>query len=860
MFGAGMDEDSVKPRLSRESREDIEAIPLPKESTPPAIVIHNAGSDSQMVRRAMSERKRRVSQSAEFVDLLVSEDLGVAFAMRVASKAKNFKPLPNFVHRSTPNSFLEVNPECEDGHARWVQKRSQLRKTRSTLSSDMGFHTHWAPSEASSSVGLSDRFEGLRAGCRSFLVFFLCNPEKLLLCSAAISGFYVMAALGVEPNCIPPEAGSVFDRVRNADSRFKAGAIAILAHWVASVIYSAGVLGARLYRIMTPQKPKVLEPGDLTLISEEVQTHELLKPSLWLELLAFVGVVAECVHLTEAEGGVPSVAQWVMLLQVLKCWRIVQKDTDTHAHGSLMMGFAKVLFSLAVFANVMTTMLFVIGTQEAYYGLESWLNHLPTVNSDERDTCLELYIEGWYFAVLSLTSVGYGDYLYTPLERGINSFWLLFSQLYTAKVCADLTWITSTHNHWEANFQARRAQAYDALQHMRVPRVLTDRVIAFQTYLARVHREDLMQPAFEGLSKNLMMELRLCAYRKLVLRAPFLRQQPKDVMTFIVGALNDCVFLPSDVIVRAGDKGRELFFIRRGKAQVYVGADPPVWGEVEPVVSYEVGNYFGELAMLTGHPRKAWIMAAVYSVCSVLPYSAVEELMHQYPGAFTSLVQAMVHQYNLQSSMTWEQVSDRLEAKCGFTSNVDAFTWFCSYNRSNEDDELGAKAFEESLARLKVPSLDRKILWAQIDADNSGFVTLEEFSEKVKLDAPESFSREMSSNSIMTGRDQDNLVVPRRMASFSRGISLSPEDGPPLSMGHMRPSIGQSTPQRVITTEVCTMGSRETVSTELLVDIKKELQENRDAFRRLSREIHALKTSMSKTVDRLPGAVASPPP
>jgi len=269
---------------------------------------------------------------------------------------------------------------------------------------------------------------------------------------------------------------------------------------------------------------------------------------------------------------------------------------------------------------------------------------------------------------------------------------------------------------------------------MKVPRELMERVMAFQHYVSKIHREDLEQSAFADLSENLLKELRLCQYRKLVIQAPFLREQTKDVVSYIVGELQDQIFMPGDIIVRAGTRGRQLFFMRRGTAAVYMGEASPIWGESNDVATYVAGNCFGELGMITGHPRAAWIMATTYCIVSVLPYSAVENLSKHYPGAFTTLVQNMAKMYNLKSTLSWDAVSRRLQDRGHFESVEDAFEWLCCFNPIQEDF-LCATAFEEGMRRMKIPPLDRKVLWAEMDGDNSGMVTLAAFSSKVAFNS-----------------------------------------------------------------------------------------------------------------------------
>jgi hypothetical protein len=278
---------------------------------------------------------------------------------------------------------------------------------------------------------------------------------------------------------------------------------------------------------------------------------------------------------------------------------------------------------------------------------------------------------------------------------------------------------------------------------MEVPRALSQRVVAYQGYMAAVHHDSLAKAAFAGLSENLVKELRLCTYRKLVLQAPFLHDQSKDVICRVVDMLKDTVYLPADFIVRHGDQGRELFFMCRGEAAVFVGSEAPIWGLDDEVASYTAGNYFGELGMLTGKPRAAWIMAKNYVVCSVLHSRDVDTLDMVFPGAFTTLVQSMVRGYKLKPKISWKDISlpvSGLEVE----TIEDAFEWFCDLGSKRSLNELDCKGFDMGLRKLRVAELDRKIFWAELDESNNGAVTLEQFASKVQLSHPEPGSRSLN--------------------------------------------------------------------------------------------------------------------
>merc|ERR1712028_29840 len=135
--------------------------------------------------------------------------------------------------------------------------------------------------------------------------------------------------------------------------------------------------------------------------------------------------------------------------------------------------------------------------------------------------------------------------------------------------------------------------------------------------------------------------------------------------------------------------------------------------------------------MLTGAPRGSFVLATSYCICSILPYSAVEDLVERRPEAFTSLVQTMVRMFKLRSELSWKDLSVRLTEKFGFKSDLEAFAWFKSHwDNPFEDDleppELNAKSFDLALQTCKVQHLDRIIFWSEMDKDASGGISYDE--------------------------------------------------------------------------------------------------------------------------------------
>jgi small-conductance mechanosensitive channel/CRP-like cAMP-binding protein len=74
----------------------------------------------------------------------------------------------------------------------------------------------------------------------------------------------------------------------------------------------------------------------------------------------------------------------------------------------------------------------------------------------------------------------------------------------------------------------------------------------------------------------------------------------------VVRALVKYAYAPGEVIIRRGDPGDSMFIICRGRVEVQL---PSNNGDLKQVAVLEPGNFFGEMALLTGEPRNADVYA-----------------------------------------------------------------------------------------------------------------------------------------------------------------------------------------------------------------------------------------------------------
>ncbi len=105
-------------------------------------------------------------------------------------------------------------------------------------------------------------------------------------------------------------------------------------------------------------------------------------------------------------------------------------------------------------------------------------------------------------------------------------------------------------------------------------------------------------------------------------------------------ALNSAgrVFAPGETIIRAGDPGSSMFIIHRGSVDVRVDNN----GQRTTIKTLCEGDFFGEMALFTGEPRTANIVAAEETEVLEIGHDAMKTLFDTNPD----LVESLSHTIN----------------------------------------------------------------------------------------------------------------------------------------------------------------------------------------------------------------------
>lgn len=541
-----------------------------------------------------------------------------------------------------------------------------------------------------------------RIRCTSRAAIFCRRILQLLaLCTA----FLTPGILAMQPICPSPNSQDLQDLTALHATQFTVDILYIVLSTVVFFTFS----------VVTKDKFELVA-------FRSVMTWQLRHPGLWLDLAALVGDVMQLVYYAEAGFGQLWFGenllseQWLSLLDLLRLWRLWEPSAPIIVSVQFEIEFAIILLQLFLAAHLFSCYWMLLGHYEQQiWGYEPWTELV----------CSEQFWAAFYFSTYTLTSIGYGDFGGTnSVERFSCAIYMMVGQMLVAKIFAELTWLTSLRNISTSQRLSERKHTQNNLIQAAIHPDLVQRVLCYQDFHDHFIQHDFEQSG--NLSAALLEELRLARYHELLIRARYFRQQPVEVISQLVKHFQEHVDLPGDFIIRNGEVDHHIFFMRSGKAGVYVTTEPPLW-ESEAVRYFRGGDSFGEVSVLASTPRTAWIMARTYCMTTKVHSSSIMSVLQSHPGSFLLLVKNLLEYQDVEVDwkLSWEDLKVKLRKL--FDTSEDAFNQF-----SMGTALITHASFEAAMEPLGLEAgLELQIRWAELDLDCNGDVSYEEFSTLV---------------------------------------------------------------------------------------------------------------------------------
>jgi len=140
-----------------------------------------------------------------------------------------------------------------------------------------------------------------------------------------------------------------------------------------------------------------------------------------------------------------------------------------------------------------------------------------------------------------------------------------------------------------------------------------------------------------------------------------------DELSQLVCASRSHTYAPGETIIRAGDAGDSMFVVHHGNVAVQINDN----GQSRTVATLGEGDFFGEMALFTGEPRSAHVVAAEETEVLEIGHEAMKSVFDSNPHLAETLGQTIAHRRaGLAASA---EVEDEEKVSAGIISSIKRF-------------------------------------------------------------------------------------------------------------------------------------------------------------------------------------------
>eukprot|EP00756_Hemistasia_phaeocysticola_P066492 Hpha_TRINITY_DN9263_c0_g2::TRINITY_DN9263_c0_g2_i1::g.28845::m.28845 len=263
------------------------------------------------------------------------------------------------------------------------------------------------------------------------------------------------------------------------------------------------------------------------------------------------------------------------------------------------------------------------------------LHHLVAVvwialqnNEGQESSASERYESAMYWAIMTMTSVGYGDIL--PDNR-TSRIWasvvMIVGVVQYAYVLGNVASWFSQEDFQQRLVREKRDRLASLMEHYAVPWPVQKQAFSVLPILLEGSKLDYAD-MLEGMPPFIQERIGWCVKLRLVRRVPMFAAEEPQMLLDLAGAMSNMVLEPGENVVNAGEHGSEMFFLAHGLVEIVrLGED----GEEIRLASLRDGSWFGEIALLKDTKRTATVRTLTQCDVFVLRRAEFLQLVSDHP-------------------------------------------------------------------------------------------------------------------------------------------------------------------------------------------------------------------------------------
>eukprot|EP01065_Artemidia_motanka_P003264 TRINITY_DN11563_c0_g1_i1.p1 TRINITY_DN11563_c0_g1~~TRINITY_DN11563_c0_g1_i1.p1 ORF type:complete len:973 (+),score=176.80 TRINITY_DN11563_c0_g1_i1:44-2920(+) len=285
------------------------------------------------------------------------------------------------------------------------------------------------------------------------------------------------------------------------------------------------------------------------------------------------------------------------LMKTVKAWWYVTPSTSFPAIGGNKTAPAMCKMTYTAFCIMVPLHLLTVVTMALHF-------------HGQNDIGDQEYMTALYWVTYTLTSVGYGD---VAVDTFLLKLWAIIvmasGTIVLGIVIALLSEYVVRKDEVQSEVEKGLQEMASLLDHYSIPSRLRTEILSFHTHYLENNVYENHEAKILRLPETMRDKISLYVRMKFIQMVPMFATVTEECHIQLAASLEQRLVDPGTLVIEVGAKGREMFFLSHGAAEVLV--DTPS-GPNTVVKVIKKGEFFGEIALLWDTRRTASVRTVGY--------------------------------------------------------------------------------------------------------------------------------------------------------------------------------------------------------------------------------------------------------
>jgi hypothetical protein len=235
------------------------------------------------------------------------------------------------------------------------------------------------------------------------------------------------------------------------------------------------------------------------------------------------------------------------------------------------------------------------------------------------------YIKSFYWALTTLTTIGYGDIVpQNNAGRIFTCFIMIIGVGMYGIVIGNISRMLASADRYKEQSREKINDLLMFMKHYKIPEKLQQATINHYAHLYSKRLSDNDEKIIADLPHALQQEMQIYMKIKLISSIPIFNGCSSECLKDVSIHLEQIYSSPGDMIIKIGDIGEEMFIIAHGNVDIILNGG-------DRVATLHDGQIFGEIALLKETTRTANVQSQDYCDLFKLTKKSFNDIVERYP-------------------------------------------------------------------------------------------------------------------------------------------------------------------------------------------------------------------------------------